>query len=97
MVFLRKFIVSGNSMSPTLKSGKTILASSLPYLFTNPKKGDVIICKDPRNGRILIKRIAKAGKNSYFAYGDNQYESTDSRQFGPISRRAIVGKVIYTL
>lgn len=35
-------------------------------------------------------------KNSYFVLGDNPTLSTDSRHFGPVHRRAIVGQVIGT-
>lgn len=34
------------------------------------------------------------GADRYFVVGDNRPHSTDSRAFGPISRRQIVGKVV---
>lgn len=62
--------------------------------------GDVVICKDPRSGRMIVKRIAEVRKTpsgyTYFVCGDNREESTDSRIFGWISRSHIVGKVIYS-
>ena len=82
-------------MSPTLKPGDTVLASPLPYLFIRPKVNDLIICLDPRDTRILVKRIIKIESNKFFVSGDNPKESTDSRTFGPIGRRDIMGKVIY--
>lgn len=35
---------------------------------------------------------AKLGKDEYFLLGDNRNASLDSRSFGPVDRRAIVGK-----
>ncbi|HUN01212.1 MAG TPA: signal peptidase I [Niabella sp.] len=36
-------------------------------------------------------------ENYYFMLGDNFYESEDSREFGPISRKNIRGKVFYIM
>src|SRR6266700_6075926 len=52
-----KFKISGDSMLPTFKSGDTVVVNRLAYLFSNPKIGDIVACKDPRDGKTLIKRI----------------------------------------
>ena len=49
---------------------------------------------DPRDDKVLIKRITKIEDKSYFVQGDNKNASTDSRVFGMIRRSAIIGKVI---
>ena len=59
MLFLSLFRVSGHSMLPTFKPGQILLVSSIPYLFQKPKIGDVVVIKDPRSGKLLLKRIAK--------------------------------------
>lgn len=84
-------------MLPTLRSADIILASSLPYLFRKPRINDIIITKDPRDNRSIIKRIVRIENSHYFLQGDNEKESTDSRQFGMIERKNITGKVIYVL
>lgn len=36
-------------------------------------------------------------KDDFFVMGDNYYESTDSRDYGPIKKKDIKGRVIYIL
>ena len=80
-------------MEPTITAGETLLVNRLSYLFTNPKENDIIAFHDPRDGKILIKRITKKNGTKYFVQGDNKNSSTDSRVFGMIGKSAIVGKV----
>lgn len=89
-----KYKISGNSMAPTLSSGEIILVNRLAYLFTNPKSSDVVAVRDPRDNKILIKRITKKERTKYFVQGDNKLASTDSRVFGWIEKRDIIGQVI---
>jgi len=82
-------------MSPTLKEHEIVLVNRLAYFLRNPKINEIIVLKDPRTKREVIKRITKIRKNMYFVEGDNKNESTDSRVFGEISRSAIIGKVLF--
>jgi nickel-type superoxide dismutase maturation protease len=91
--FLLKFKIIGHSMEPTLKSGDTVLVSSLPYVFKSPQQNDIIAAK--MDGKVMIKRITKEEDNSYFLIGDNPNDSYDSRKFGMIARKDILGKVIF--
>lgn len=90
MTLLQKFKVSGHSMMPTLKPNQEILVSSIPYLFRSPKVGDVIAFKMGR--QYIVKRLKKATSNRFQVAGDNQ---NDSKDFGWIERKSIIGKVIY--
>lgn len=50
--------VSGNSMFPTFHNGDYILTDKLSYRLRSPKKGDVIVLKNPKNeSQDFIKRI----------------------------------------
>lgn len=93
MIFLMRFIVSGHSMEPTLKPGQTVLVSSISYLLTRPKVGDIVVVKNP-NQDLILKRIAKEKKGKFFVSGDNPRDSTDSRTFGTVERNQVIGKVI---
>lgn len=89
LVILAKFKVSGHSMIPKLKPGQQILVSSLPYLFSKPKVGDIIAFKDGKKS--IIKRIKNIKKNKYLVKGDNE---GDSKNYGWIDRKEIVGKLV---
>jgi len=82
-------------MLPTLRNGETVLINRLIYIFTKPNIGDIVAVKDPGDRKILIKRIVKISSRKYFVEGDNKEHSTDSRRFGMLSRKDIIGKMIY--
>lgn len=79
-------------MEPTIKNGQEILVSSLPFLFSKPKVGDMVAFKD--SGKWIVKRIKDVKGNQYLVVGDNK---SDSKKFGWIERGKIIGKVIYIL
>jgi type IV secretory pathway protease TraF len=84
-------------MEPFIKNNSLVLTSGVPYLFKNPKINDIVAFKEDKDGIILIKRITKNEKDGYFVQGDNKSDSLDSRQLGRISKRQIIGKVIYKI
>lgn len=132
--------VSGNSMVPTFRSGDYILTDKVSYRFGNPKSGDIIVLKNPRdetqdfikriiatppdtikiedgsvylNGELIFENYLpagtqtragsfliegseiKLGPNQYFVLGDNRGHSSDSREWGSITKEEIVGKVFF--
>lgn len=150
VLVLRLFVVNvariqGGSMLPTLHNRDFALVWRLPYLFREPRRGDVVICHYP--GRMMkrlpflpqafVKRViglpgdtlewiegelllngtplaepyldparcrfprtrppVTLGPDEYFVLGDNRDSSNDSRRVGPLSRRAIRGRVVSIL
>ncbi len=150
VLMLRLFVVNvariqGGSMLPTLHNRDFALVWRLPYLFREPRRGDVVICHYP--GRMMkrlpflpqafVKRViglpgdtlewvegelllngeplaepyldparcrfprtrppVTLGPDEYFVLGDNRDSSNDSRRVGPLSRRAIRGRVVCIL
>jgi nickel-type superoxide dismutase maturation protease len=81
-------------MEPTFYDGDIVLVNRMSYLFTKPQIKDIVAVIDPRDKKVLIKRIENTENNKYFVSGDNKLHSTDSRQFGMIGIDGIVGKVI---
>ncbi len=77
-------------MEPTLAPGDRLLVTRT----THPRAGDVVAARDPRSGRILVKRIGAIVDGEVVLRGDNPAASTDSRTFGSVPRRAVVGRVV---
>ena len=92
---LRLIKVTGDSLYPEYRSGDFVITSKIPVLFGSLKAGDVVVFIRQPHG-LLIKRIdrVEAEGKQYFVLG-TQVHSVDSREFGPIDRRDILGKVLY--
>jgi nickel-type superoxide dismutase maturation protease len=91
---LRFLKVSGDSLSPEFCEGDFVLISKIPFCLDSLRPGDVIVFDHPVYG-ILIKRIAQAlPGDAYLVVGSHEF-SVDSRQFGPVSKSTILGKVIW--
>lgn len=76
-------------MLPTLKPGQFLISWNW---FYKPIQGDLVVVK---KNRLMVKRIQDIKKQKVFVVGDNLTDSTDSRQFGWVEKRQIVGKVIF--
>ena len=133
--FVESFLITSDSMAPTLRPGDRVLANKLTYRFSDPRRGDVVAFEgsdDGQTGQVLVKRVVatsgdtvefrdgtlringephkepyiKAGspsgktqeplkvpEGSVFVMGDNRVASMDSRDYGPIRRSSLRGKV----
>ena len=92
---LRLFRIRGHSLEPEYQPGDFVLASKIPFLFHPPKSGNVIIFNHPEIG-LLIKHIETFDPDTgqVIVLGTHPY-SVDSRQFGPILKYQILGKVLW--
>lgn len=93
-MLLSKIKVLGHSMEPTIRHQQEILVSSIPFFLRKPKVRDIVMLQ---RRQYIIKRIVKIKNNQFYVVGDNDKESTDSRNFGWIDRKEIIGKVIYKI
>ena len=82
--------VAGESMLPALRPGGIVLAHAF---FRTLRAGDVVIAR--HDGLEKIKRIRRIEPPRVFLVGDNPGRSTDSRQFGWLDERAVIGKVVW--
>lgn len=132
--------VQGNSMVPTFHTGDYLITEKLSYRFREPKRGEIIVLKNPRDeSQDFIKRIiavpgdtieisnntvylndqsikesylppgtptpvgafltegipVKVANNQYFVIGDNREHSSDSREWGPVTKKEIIGKAFF--
>ena len=92
---LRRFRVEDDSMRPALEPGDYVLVNRWAYKFRPPAKGDLVVVRDPETPqRFLVKRVSDVPDATQIRVaGDNTDRSRDSRAFGPIAKREIVGKV----
>jgi len=89
-----RFVVYGDSMRPAFVPGDELRVSIIAYRLRLPRVGDAVVVRDPRTGRLVLKRIKRLEGAGYFVLGDNPEASTDSREFGVVYKDEIVGKVV---
>ncbi len=77
-------------MEPKIKNGSFFIASSIPFKFMNPKVKDVVVFK--KENKVIVKKITKIEKGKYFIEGENL---SDSKNFGYIQRKEILGKILW--
>ncbi len=89
------FIIEGDSMLPTLKSGDCVLIDP----ESKPEIGDIVFFRHPFIQNVnVVKRLAEiTPEGNYIVLGDNPPESTDSRNFGAISPKNILGAAVSRL
>ena len=84
------FRIEGDSMHPTLKEGDLVLIN--PHAAR--AIGDIVVARHPFKKSInIIKRIAEILPGErYILLSDNLDESSDSRNFGAVAAKDILGK-----
>jgi nickel-type superoxide dismutase maturation protease len=90
---LKLLKVSGESLTPEYQHGDFVLVSKIPFLFSTPASGDVVAFRQPGYG-LLIKRIQAVNSDGGMVVIGRHPESVDSRVFGSVRRRDLLGKVI---
>jgi nickel-type superoxide dismutase maturation protease len=83
--------VEGESMLPTLAPGDRVLV----WRTHRARVGDIVLVQDPRDGRLLIKRVKGLRARDVFVEGDNPAHSTDSRSFGWLPSARIRGRALW--
>lgn len=76
-------------MLPAFLPDDIVLISTLPYFFSNPKTGDVIVFR--KEEKRYVKRITKNSNGKFYVGGDNKNDSLD---IGWIKKNDIIGKVL---
>ena len=90
----RHMRVDGFSMAPTLLPGDLVLIKPLKAQATLPAPGSIVVAQHPdRSSTRIIKRLATIQAGNLVLLGDNPQASTDSRQFGAVPRRLLIGVV----
>jgi type IV secretory pathway protease TraF len=98
--------IQGHSMAPALRPGTLVLVGARPA--RPPRRGEVVAARPAAlGGRAVVKRVAglpgervehggrawQLGDDEYFLLGDRPEDSLDSRAFGPVADRDLLGPV----
>jgi signal peptidase I len=106
-LFLFDFVIAeGRSMLPAIQPGKVLVINKLSYgirlpgsgayllRWSLPRPGDIVVFYSPL-GEIVVKRCGEgSGGDSFYALGDNSFQSYDSRAYGPVAADNVIGKVL---
>jgi nickel-type superoxide dismutase maturation protease len=89
----QRFRVQDTSMRPVVQPGDRLLV----WRWSRPIRGDLVVVRDPEHrSTFLLKRVASVQPNGdLIVQGDNPNVSRDSRHFGPVARRLLVGRAFY--
>jgi signal peptidase I len=91
---LKLLKVSGDSLLPVYRDGDFVLVSKIPYLFGPVRPGDVIAFQHQVYGT-MIKQVENVlDRDALWVVGTHAF-SVDSRRFGPVRLRDVLGKVIW--
>lgn len=77
-------------MAPTLRSGQVVVCVSRADYAV----GNIVVARV--NDREVIKRVASVSGDAMYLTGDNSGASTDSRHYGSVGKRDILGVMKYT-
>lgn len=83
-------------MLPTLRPGDRLQVDTRAYRDGAPRVGDIVVLVDPADpARWLVKRVSAVSSSAgtVDVQGDASATARDSRHFGPVPLRALVGRV----
>jgi len=91
-----KFVkILDNSLLPEYQEGDFVLIAKIPLCFDSVRRGDIVVFRHPLYG-MLIKKVSHiTGRGNQIYVVGTHNKSVDSRQFGTVSKNAIIGKVIW--
>lgn len=94
--FGRRFArVRGDSMFPTFHEGDLLIYRPSRFQRHPPLQGDVVLARHPfLPGKVIVKRVQSVDPTGeVFLVGDNALASSDSRSFGPLAFKYLIGTI----
>lgn len=82
---VKPVVVSGNSMAPTIQNRSCMLTSTVPYLFGEPKFGDIVVFNshvytEDGKERNFIKRVVGVSGDRLAIHGGYVYRNGERLQ-----------------
>jgi len=93
-----RVVVEDESMRPTLWPGDRLLVDRRAYRDRLPEVGEIVVLLDPEEPRRwLVKRVASVDRSARTleVRGDAAELARDSRRFGSVPARSLVGRVYH--
>ena len=92
---LRLIKVKGDSLVPDFREGDFVVTIKIPLLWYKLHPGDIVVFRHPEYG-LMIKKVEHLSLDgeSLFVIGTHP-DSIDSRRFGAVPMRNLIGKVIW--
>lgn len=79
-------------MIPVLQPGDRLVVLRTPVL----EEGDIVALRDPEEvTRVLVKRVSRLEAEAIEVLGDDAGASRDSRHFGLVARRLVIGRATF--
>ena len=78
-------------MQPNIKEGDRVIVFNWAYLFSRPKKGDVVVFRGSDKKKYVKRITAAAARGEFAVEGDNK---SDSMKLPPVKRSAIISRVV---
>jgi signal peptidase I len=87
--------ISGDSLLPKYRDGDFVVVSKIPFLFHPVRPGDVVGFRHAMYGTMIKVVDEVASNGDEICVLGTHLGSSDSRTFGPVRKRNLVGKVIW--
>ena len=89
----KRFVIEGQSMLPTLKPGDQVLVDVKTHLRRSLRPSEIVLFRQPNGELLMAKRIQSIDKEGLWVCGDNESQSSDSRDFGRVPMANVIGVV----
>ncbi|MEK7099556.1 MAG: signal peptidase I [Patescibacteria group bacterium] len=99
LLVAQPFVVEGESMHPTFESGDYLIVDELTYRLSDPKRGDVVIFRYPKDPKVFyIKRIiGLPGETVHIEKGKTSVTKTDGTSITLDESYVVAEDATYTL
>ena len=89
--------VSGASMVPALRDGDFVLVRRARPGRIRP--GDVVVARHPArtDGLLVVKRAARREGAGWWLLSDNEFVTSDSREFGAVPEASVLARAVLRL